>query len=181
MILRMKLINLKYDLDKEICMFKAKLAFVVLIASFLLTCVAVNVTQASAQSGGLRIAPVVKWTDNSDGNFDYCVYKGDVPLGTNIDNIIRYCLVSSEDSSLNNMNAYVDDGVDFYHLDDIVVPPNVINDGQEYTICVGFSPKSDSDYSIAESCQLFYNTQGSHVETPLVNLDRDACYDCDYD
>ena len=79
------------------------------------------------------------------------------------------------------MYAYLDDGVDMYHLDDIVVPPNVIRDGQAYTVCVGFNPQSEADYYIAESCQLFYNTEGSHVETPLINLDRDACYDCDYD
>lgn len=88
--------------------------------------------------------------------------------------------MATENSSLNNMYAYLDDGVDIYHLDDIVGPPNVIRDGQEYTVCVGFNPQSDADYSIAENCQSFYNTHGSHVETPFVNLDRDTCYDCDY-
>jgi hypothetical protein len=78
------------------------------------------------------------------------------------------------------MQKGTNDGANTYHLDDIVVPPNVIRDGQEYTVCVGFNPQSDTDYSLAEKCQSFYNTQRSHVETPLVNLDRDACYDCDY-
>lgn len=49
-----------------------------------------------------------------------------------------------------------------------------------FAVCVGFNPHSDTDYSIAEICQSFYNTQGSHVETPLVNLDIDTCYDCNY-
>lgn len=49
-----------------------------------------------------------------------------------------------------------------------------------YTVCVGFTPQLEERYSIAESCQAYYNTQGSRVETPLINLDRGACYDCDY-
>jgi hypothetical protein len=147
----------------------------------LFTYTAVTVIPVYAQNGGLRIAPVIKWTDNKDGHFNYCVYKGTVPLGTNIDNLEKYCLVGTEDPSLNNMYAYLDDGVDMYHLDGIVVPPNIIRDGQIYTVCVGFNPQSAADFYIAESCQSFSNTQGSHVEMPLINLDRDACYDCDYD
>ena len=161
-------------------MFRAKLVFIALVVIPLFTYTTVNVIPVYAQNGGLRIAPVVKWTDNKDGHLNYCAYKGNVPLGTNIDNIKKYCLVATESSSLNNMYAYLDDGVDIYHLDDILVPPSAIKDGQEYTVCVGFNPRSEADYSIAESCQSFYNSQGSHVETPLVNLDRDTCYDCDY-
>jgi len=160
---------------------QVKLVFIALLVTTLFTYTVVNVIPVYAQNGGLRIAPVIKWTDNKEGHFNYCVYKGDVPLGANIDNIKKYCIVATEDPSLNNMYAYLDDGVNMYHLDDIVVPPNVIRDGQAYTVCVGFNPQSEADYSIAESCELFYNTQGSHVETPLINLDRDACYDCDYD
>ena len=160
-------------------MFRAKLVFIALVVITLFTYTAVNVIPIYAQNGGLRIEPVIKWTDNEEGHFNYCVYKGNVPLGTNINNLKKYCLVATENPSLNNMYAYLDDGVDMYHLDDIVVPPNVIRDGQAYTVCVGFNPQSEADYSIAESCQLFYNTEGSHVETPLINLDRDACYDCD--
>ena len=162
-------------------MFHAKFAFIILVVITLFTYAAESVIQVYAQNGGLRIAPVIKWTDNKEGHFNYCVYKGNVPLGTNIDNLKKYCLVATENPSLNNMYAYLDDGVDMYHLDDIVVPPNLIRDGQAYTVCVGFNPQSEADYYIAESCQLFYNTEGSHVETPLINLDRDACYDCDYD
>ena len=158
-----------------------KFVFITLVVITLFTFTVVNVVPIYAQNGGLRIAPVIKWTDNKEGHFNYCIYKGNVPLGTNIDNLKKYCLVATEDPSLNNMYAYLDDGVDMYHLNDIVVPPNVIRDGQAYTVCVGFNPQSEADYLIAESCQLFYNTQGSHVETPLINLDRDACYDCDYD
>ena len=160
---------------------QVKLVFIVLVLTTLFTYTAVNVIPVYAQNGGLRIAPVIKWTDNKEGHFNYCVYKGDVPLGANTDNIKKYCLVATENPSLNNMYAYLDDDVNMYHLDDIVVPPNVIRDGQAYTVCVGFNPQSEADYSIVESCELFYNTQGSHVETPLINLDRDACYDCDYD
>ena len=162
-------------------MLQVKLLFIALLVTTLFTYTVVNVIPVYAQNGGLRIAPVIKWTDNKEGHFNYCVYKGDVPLGTNIDNIKKYCLVATENPSLNNMYAYLDDDVNMYHLDDIVVPPNIIRDGQAYTVCVGFNPQSEADYSIAESCELFYNTQGSHVETPLINLDRDACYDCDYD
>ena len=158
---------------------QVKLVFIALLVTTLFTYTVVNVIPVYAQNGGLRIAPVIKWTDNKEGHFNYCVYKGDVPLGTNIYNIKKYCLVATENPSLNNMYAYLDDDVNMYHLDDIVVPPNVIRDGQAYTVCVGFNPQSEADYSIAESCQLFYNTEGSHVETPLINLDRDACYDCD--
>ncbi len=160
-------------------MSQVKLVFIALVVITLFTYTVVNVIPIYAQNGGLRIAPVIKWTDNKEGHFNYCVYKGNVPLGTNIDNLKKYCLVATENPSLNNMYAYLDDGVDMYHLDDIVVPPNVIRDGQSYTVCVGFNPQSKADYSIAESCESFYNTQGSHVETPLINLDRDACYDCD--
>ncbi len=160
-------------------MSQVKLVFIALVVITLFTYTVVNVIPIYAQNGGLRIAPVIKWTDNKEGHFNYCVYKGNVPLGTNIDNLKKYCLVATENPSLNNMYAYLDDGVDMYHLDDIVVPPNVIRDGQSYTVCVGFNPQSEADYSIAESCESFYNTQGSHVETPLINLDRDACYDCD--
>ena len=162
-------------------MFQVKLVFIALVTITLFTYTAVNVIPVYAQHGGLRIAPVIKWMDNKEGHFNYCVYKGNVPLGANIDNIKKYCLVTTENPSLNNVYAYLDDGVDMYHLDDIVVPPKVIRDGQQYTVCVGFNPQSEADYSIAESCQSFYNTQGSHVETPLINLDRDACYDCDSD
>ena len=162
-------------------MSQLKLVFIALVVITLFTYTAVNVIPVYAQNGGLRIAPVIKWTDNKEGHFNYCVYKGTVPLGTNIDNVKKYCIVATENPSLNNMYAYLDDDVDLYHLDDIVVPANVIRDGQAYTVCVGFNPQSEADYSIAESCELFYNTQGSHVETPLINLDRDACYDCDYD
>ena len=162
-------------------MSQVKSIFIALVVTTLFTFTAMNVITVYAQNGGLRIAPVIKWTDNKEGHFNYCVYKGDVPLGANIDNIKKYCLVAIEDPSLNNMYAYLDDGVDMYHLDDIVVPSNVIRDGQAYTVCVGFNPQSEADYSIAESCELLYNTHGSHVETPLINLDRDACYDCDYD
>ena len=161
-------------------MFQVKLVFIALVMITLFTYTEVNVIPVYAQNSGLRIAPVIKWTDNKEGHFNYCVYKGNVPLGTNINNIKKYCLVATENLSLNNMYAYLDDGLDIYHLDDIVVPPNVIRDGQEYTVCVGFNPQSEGDYSIAESCQSFYNTQGSHVETPVINLDRDTCYDCDY-
>ena len=58
-------------------------------------------------------------------------------MGTNIDNMKRYCLVTFEDPSLNNMYAYRDDGVNVYHLDDIAVQCNVIRDGQEYTVWLG--------------------------------------------
>ena len=160
-------------------MTQTKWVFITLVVITLFTYSAVTVISVYAQNGGLRIAPVIKWTDNKEGHFNYCVYKGDVPLGANINNLKKYCLVATENPSLNNMYAYLDDDVNMYHLDDIVVPPNVIRDGQAYTVCVGFNPQSEADYSIAESCQLFYNTEGSHVETPLINLDRDACYDCD--
>jgi len=129
----------------------------------------------------LHISPEIKWTDNKDGHFDYCVYKGDVSLGTYDDNMKGHCLITSEDSSLNNMNTYLDDGVDLYHLDNVIVPPSIIEDGQEYTICVGFNPQSEADYSFVEKCQSFYKIQGSYVETPLINLDMGGCYDCDYD
>jgi hypothetical protein len=135
---------------------------------------------AYAQSPGLRIAPTIQWDDNKEGHFNYCIYKGTVKTGTNVDNQKRYCLLPQEDSSLVNMYAHLNDGVVYYHLDEIVVPPNMIRDGQEYTVCVGFNPQSGADYSIAEKCQTFRNTPGSHVETLIVNLNRDACYDCDY-
>ena len=133
-------------------MSQVKSIFIALVVTTLFTFTAMNVITVYAQNGGLRIAPVIKWTDNKEGHFNYCVYKGDVPLGANTDNIKKYCLVSTEDPSLNNMYAYLDDGVNMYHLDDIVVPPNIIRDGQAYTVCVGFNPQSEADYSIAERC-----------------------------
>ena len=159
-------------------MSQVKLVFIALVVITLFTYTVVNIIPIYAQNGGLRMAPVIKWTDNKEVILITVFIKG-MSLGTNIDNLKKYCLVATENPSLNNMYAYLDDGVDMYHLDDIVVPPNVIRDGQSYTVCVGFNPQSEADYSIAESCESFYNTQGSHVETPLINLDRDACYDCD--
>ena len=89
--------------------------------------------------------------------------------------------MATENPSLDNMYTNIGDNINIYHLDDVVIPPNVIRDGQEYSICVGFNPQSEADYSVAEKCQTFYNTEGSHVEIPFISLDRDACYDCDYD
>ena len=61
-------------------MFHAKFAFIVLVVITLFTYAAESVIQVYAQNGGLRIAPVIKWTDNKEGHFNYCVYKGNVPL-----------------------------------------------------------------------------------------------------
>jgi hypothetical protein len=110
-------------------MFQVKLVFIAIVVITLFTYTAVNVIPVYAQNGGLRIAPVIKWTDNKEGHFNYCLYKGTVALGANIDKLKKYCLVATENPSLNNMYAYLDDGVDMYHLDDIVVPPNLIRDG----------------------------------------------------
>lgn len=162
-------------------MFYFRNTFVVIIVIALLTYAVVSVTQVYAQNGGLRIAPVIQWADDKDGHFNYCVYKGAVTFSTNIDNDRKYCLVATENPSLDNMYTNIGDNINIYYLDDVVIPPNVIRDGQEYSICVGFNPQSEADYSVVEKCQSFYNTEGSHVETPFINLDRDACYDCDYD
>lgn len=173
--------NLKYILNQDNFMFQVTLVFIILVIITMFTYAAVNTMSVYAQNNGKHIAPAIKWTDNKDGYFDYCVYKGEVSLGTYNDNIKGYCLMTSEDPLINNMNTYLDDGVDLYHLNDIILPPSIIKDGQEYTVCVGFNPQSETDYSFAEKCQSFYNSQGSQVETPLINLDRNTCYDCDYD
>jgi hypothetical protein len=72
------------------------------------------------------------------------------------------------------------DGANIYLLDDTVVPPNVIRAGQQYTMGVSFTLQSEERYSIAESCESFHITR-SHIETYIINLDRNTYYGCDYD
>jgi hypothetical protein len=63
------------------------LVFIAIVVITLFTYTAVYVIPVYAQNGGLRIAPVIKGTDNKEGHFNYCVHKGTVTLGANIDNL----------------------------------------------------------------------------------------------
>ena len=62
-------------------MSQVKLVFIALVVITLFTYTAVNVIPIYAQNGGLQIPPVIKWTDNKEGHFNYCVYKGRCTLG----------------------------------------------------------------------------------------------------
>lgn len=129
------------------------------------------VNNAYSQSNGLKISPIVQWSDEVGGNFSYCVYEGVVTLDS-VNDPQPYCLIPSNETSFENIFAATNDGIDTYHLDQIVTPPGLFKDGSPYSVCVTFFPSSkDVNYSSVEACQTFRNTPGSHIEEPIVNLD----------
>ena len=101
--------NRKYNRNQDDCIFQVKLVFIAIVVITMFTYSAVYVIPVYAQNGGLRIAPVIKWTDNKEGHFNYCVYKGNVTLGANINNLKKYWLVSTENPSFNNTYAYLNE------------------------------------------------------------------------
>ncbi len=135
------------------------------------------VNQGYPQSSGLKITPIITWSDNVDGTFSYCVFEGVVALDTNVDNVDRYCQIPSDNPSLQKMYAFANDNIDTYELDQIQTPRGVIKDGTNYSVCVTFTPSQDNaGYNGAESCQTFVNKLGSHPEEPLLNLDSGATF-----
>ena len=131
----------------------------------------------SQKKGGLNITPTVKWGNNAEGNFMYCVYEGTVTLETDLSNIRPYCKDPTTDPSLKMMHAYANDGVDIYNLDQIQTPRGIIKDGTAYSICVQFTPSlPNAGYSFAVGCHTFTNTLGSHIEKPFIDLDSEATF-----
>ena len=132
-----------------------------------------SVTPVNSQSGGgLEITPSVKWTENVEGTFSYCVYEGTVTLDS-VNDPEAFCIVPSSDTPFENMQALVGDGIDTYEMEAIQTPSGLFKDGAPYSVCVMFSPflPQEAGFNTAESCQQFTNQKGDHPEEPFINLD----------
>ena len=150
---------------------------IVILLSSLLATSLVDVKQGYSSKSGLKITPTVRWSDNNEGNFSYCVYEGRVTLYTDLSNMQSFCLDPSADPSLKGMHAYANDNKDAYRLDQIQTPVGVIKDGANYSICAQFTPSQpNAGYNFAVGCQTFTNKLGSHIEYPFINLDLEAIF-----
>ena len=126
-----------------------------------------------SQSGdGLEITPQIQWSENIAGTFSYCVYEGSVTLDSDNDSQ-AFCVIPTADLSFENMQSFVDDGIDTYKMEQIETPAGLFKDGAPYSVCVAFFPSSpqEAGFNTAESCQQFTNKKGSHPEEPFINLD----------
>lgn len=136
---------------------------------------AINPVQAQS-GGGLKITPSIQWSKNVEGTFSYCAYEGTVTLDS-VNDPQAFCIIPTSDTSFENMQSFVDDGIDTYQLKQIETPSGLFKDGAPYSICVTFTPQSqDSGFSTAESCQQFTNKKGSHPEEPFINLDAGTIF-----
>jgi hypothetical protein len=146
---------------------------VISLASILSMNTIASVTPGNSQSGeGLEITPSVQWSENVEGGFSYCVYEGMVTLDSANDPQ-AFCIVPNSDTSFENMQSLVDDGIDTYKMEPIQTPAGLFKDGAPYSVCVTFSPFSpqEAGFNTAESCQQFTNQRGDHPEEPFINLD----------
>ena len=119
----------------------------------------VSVSPAQSQSGGgLEITPTVQWSENLEGTFSYCVYKGTVTLDS-VNDPQAFCIVPTSNLPFQNIQSSVNDNVDTYVLQQIETPPGLFKDGAPYSVCVVFAPLSSQDagFNTAESCQQFTN------------------------
>ncbi len=149
----------------------------VMLFSSLLAANLVDVKQGYSSKSGLKIVPTVRWSDNNEGIFSYCVYEGTVTLYTDLSNIQSFCKDPSVDLTVKSMHAYVNDNTNTYRLDQIQTPVGVIKDGTNYSICAQFTPSQpNAGYDFAVGCQTFTNKLGSHVEYPVINLDIEALF-----
>ena len=149
------------------------LVCVLSLASILFMNAITSITLVNSQSsGGLEITPSVQWSENVEGGFSYCVYEGTVTLDSTNDPQ-AFCIVPNSDTSFENMQSLVDDGIDTYKMEPIQTPAGLFKDGAPYSVCVTFSPFSpqEAGFNTAESCQQFTNQRGDHPEEPFINLD----------
>jgi len=149
------------------------LVCVLSLASILFMNAITSITLVNSQSGGgLEITPSVQWSENVEGGFSYCVYEGNVTLDSANDPQ-AFCIVPNSDTSFENMQSLVDDGIDTYKMEPIQTPAGLFKDGAPYSVCVTFSPFSpqEAGFNTAESCQQFTNQRGDHPEEPFINLD----------
>ena len=149
------------------------LVCVLSLASILFMNAITSITLVNSQSGGgLEITPSVQWSENVEGGFSYCVYEGTVTLDS-VNDPQAFCIVPKADSSFENMQSLVDDGIDTYKMEPIQTPAGLFKDGAPYSVCVVFSPFSpqEAGFNTAESCQQFTNQKGDHPEEPFINLD----------
>ena len=149
------------------------LVCVLSLASILFMNAITSITLVNSQSGGgLEITPSVQWSENVEGGFSYCVYEGAVTLDSANDPQ-AFCIVPNSDTSCENMQSLVDDGIDTYKMEPIQTPAGLFKDGAPYSVCVTFSPFSpqEAGFNTAESCQQFTNQRGDHPEEPFINLD----------
>ncbi|HYF98689.1 MAG TPA: hypothetical protein VD815_01215 [Candidatus Saccharimonadales bacterium] len=132
------------------------------------------VSTVYSQAGeGLEITPSIQWSDNVEGVFSYCVYEGTVTLDS-INDPQAFCIIPTSDTPFENMQSFVDDGIDTYTMEQIETPAGLFKDGAPYSVCVTFSPFSpqDSGFNLVESCQQFTNKKGDNPEEPFINLDE---------
>ena len=88
-----------------------------------------SITLVNSQSGeGLEITPSVQWSENLEGTFSYCVYEGTVTLDS-VNDPQAFCIVPTSDSSFENMQSLVDDGIDTYEMEPIQTPAGLFKDG----------------------------------------------------
>ena len=149
------------------------LVCVLSLASILFVNAITSITLVNSQSGGgLEITPSVQWSENVEGGFSYCVYEGTVTLDS-VNDPQAFCIVPNSDTSFENMQSLVDDGIDTYMMEPIQTPAGLFKDGAPYSVCVTFSPFSpqEAGFNTAESCQQFTNQRGDHPEEPFINLD----------
>ncbi len=149
------------------------LVCVLSLASILFMNAITSTTLVNSQSGGgLEITPSVQWSENVEGGFSYCVYEGTVTLDSANDPQ-AFCIVPNSDTSFENMQSLVDDGIGTYKMEPIQTPAGLFKDGAPYSVCVTFSPFSpqEAGFNTAESCQQFTNQRGDHPEEPFINLD----------
>jgi hypothetical protein len=149
------------------------LVCVLSLASILFMNAITSITLVNSQSGGgLEITPSVQWSENVEGGFSYCVYEGMVTLDSANDPQ-AFCIVPNSDTSFENMQSLVDDGIGTYKMEPIQTPAGLFKDGAPYSVCVTFSPFSpqEAGFNTAESCQQFTNQRGDHPEEPFINLD----------
>ncbi len=133
-----------------------------------------SASPVQSQSGdGLEITPQIQWSENIGGTFSYCVYEGTVTLDSDNDPQ-AFCIIPTADLSFENMQSFVDDGIDTYEMEQIETPAGLFKDGAPYSVCVAFFPSSpqEAGFNTAESCQQFTNKKGDNPEEPFINLDE---------
>ena len=104
----------------------------------------------SQSGGGVEITPSVQWNQNLEGTFSYCVYEGIVTLDS-VNDPQAFCVIPTADLSFENMQSFVDDGINTYELNQIQTPAGLFKDGAPYSVCVTFTPTSqDAGFNTVE-------------------------------
>ena len=99
----------------------------------------------------MEITPSVQWNQNLEGTFSYCVYEGIVTLDS-VNDPQAFCVIPTTDLSFENMQSFVDDGINTYELNQIQTPAGLFKDGAPYSVCVTFAPTSqDAGFNTVEA------------------------------